>query len=477
MTNPLKAPESPGRLSARRGALAALALAMLLSSLGTSIANVGLPTIAGVFGVGLQEVQWVVLAYLLAATAAVLPAGRLGDLFGRKRLLSIGLVVFMAAAVLAGLAQTFWLLVAARVIQGGGAAIMMAMSMALISGIGEVGRTGSAMGLLGASSAIGTAAGPALGGLLIVWAGWPSVFLIALPLGALALALVRSQLPESASKAKSGKFGSDAVGTVLLVATLGAFALALTVGRGSFGWTNLALLGAAAAGLSLFLWSQHVVDVPLLEPATISSPVLGAGLAMSVLVSTVLMATLVVGPFYLEQVLSLDVSAVGLVLSIGPIAVAFSGVPAGRAVEHFGPRAMTLAGLAAVLVGSALLASVPATFGLLAYVAPILVLTVGYGLFQTANNLSVMTGAKPGEQGVVSGLLNLSRNFGLIAGAAGMAAVFGRAVGTPQLAHASRETVAAAMRATFGVASALILLALVLAVARSSLDKGRNHVA
>src|SRR6187402_3102627 len=179
-----------------RWALAALSLSMLLSSLGTSIANVGLPTLAQAFSASFQQVQWIVLAYLLAITTLIVSVGRLGDLIGRRRLLMVGLVLFTTASTLCAAAPTLWLLVAARAAQGIGAAIMMALTMALVGETVPKARTGSAMGLLGTMSAIGTALGPSLGGVLISGLGWQAIFLVNVPLGLLALFLAYRHLPQ-----------------------------------------------------------------------------------------------------------------------------------------------------------------------------------------------------------------------------------------------------------------------------------------
>jgi MFS family permease len=143
-----------------RGALAGLSLAILLASLGTSIANVALPTLARSFDASFAEAQWVVLAYLLASTTLIVSVGRLGDLIGRRRLLIGGLALFTTASALCSVAPALWTLISARVVQGLGAAIMLALAMALVSEIVPRQRTGSAMGLLGTMSAIGTALGP-----------------------------------------------------------------------------------------------------------------------------------------------------------------------------------------------------------------------------------------------------------------------------------------------------------------------------
>ena len=189
-------------------------------------------------------------------------------------------------------------------------------------------------------------------------------------------------------------------------------------------------------------------------------PVLSAGLAASALVSTVIMATMVVGPFYLSLALGLDAARVGLVLAVGPIVVALTAAPAGRVADRFGARRMTTAGLVGMAAGASMLAMLPATLGIPGYVAPIVVVTAGYALFQTANNTAVMADIGPDQRGVVSGMLNLSRNLGLITGASVMGAVFAFASAATDVTTARPEAVATGMRTTFAVAAALIVIAL-----------------
>jgi EmrB/QacA subfamily drug resistance transporter len=450
-----------------RWALASLSLSMLLSSLGTSIANVGLPTFAQTFSASFQDVQWVVLAYLLASTTLIVSVGRLGDIAGRRRLLLAGIFLFTVASVLCGVAPTLWLLIAARAAQGLGAAIMMALSMAFVGETVPKEKTGSAMGLLAATSAIGTALGPSLGGVLIAWLGWRAIFLVNAPLGILTFLLAYRYLPvdrQGPKKTpKTDRAGFDTVGSLLLALTLAAYALAMTIGRGSFGPLNMALLSAAVFGAGLFWLAEARAASPLIRLAMFRDPVLSASLAMSALVSTVLMATLVVGPFYLSRALGLDAALVGLVLSVGPLVAALTGVPAGGIADRFGAQRMTIVGLIGIAAGSFILSMLPATLGIPGYIAPIVVITVGYALFQTANNTAVMTDIPPDQRGVISGMLNLSRNLGLITGASAMGAVFALASGTIDIATAEPVAVATGMRITFAVAAILIVVALAIA--------------
>lgn len=388
--------------NASRGSLVSLSLSMLLASLGTSIANVSLPSLARAFDASFHAVQWVVLAYLLAITAVIVNAGRLGDRLGRRRLLLAGLLLFSMACGLCGLATTLQGLVAARILQGLGAAAMMAMALGMVGDTVPQERTGRAMGLLGTMSAVGTAMGPSVGGVLLsVW-GWRATFLVGVPLGLTAAALAYRYLPVDRPYAPS------------------------------------------PAGSSLRL--------------ALAASSLRVGLVMSALVAAVIMATFVVGPFYLSLGLGLPPQWMGLAMAVGPGVAALTGVPAGRLTDRFGSQRMTLAGLGALACGALLLSLAS---GLPAYLASLVILTAGYSLFQAANNTAVMSDVQGARRGTVSGLLNLSRNLGLIFGASVLGAVFAWAC--PDVTRAVPQSVAYGLHATFGVGLGLILLASVMA--------------
>ena len=446
-----------------RGGLASLSLSMLLAALGTSIANVALPNLAQAFNASFQEVQWVVLAYLLAISTLIVSAGRLGDIVGRRRLLLAGIFLFTLASSLCSVAPTLGWLIAARALQGLGAAVMMALTMAFVGETVPKDMTGRAMGLLGTMSAIGTALGPSLGGMLISSLGWRAIFFINLPLGILTFFLAQRYLPDNQHEGKTERPGFDTTGTLLLALTLAAYALAMTLGRGSFGLLNVALLLAAALGVGLFVRAEARSASPLIRLAMFRVPALSASLATSTLVTTVIMATLVVGPFYLSRALGLDTALLGLALSVGPLVVALTAAPAGRIADRFGAQGMTTVGLIGMAAGCLMLFLLPLTLGISGYLAAIIVLTAGYALFQTANNTAVMADASADQRGVIAGMLNLSRNLGLITGASVMGAVFALAAATTDITTARPEDVASGMRVTFAVAAAPIGVALAIA--------------
>ncbi|WP_246161511.1 MFS transporter [Segnochrobactrum spirostomi] len=373
---------------------------MLLASLGTSIANIALPALAAAFAAPFAAVQPVVVAYLGALTIAVLVAGRLGDARGLKPMLVAGLAVFGLASLACALAPSLSLLVAARALQGIGAAFMMTLAMALMRQMADPAQVGRAMGLLGTVSALGTALGPALGGLLIPLAGWRGVFAVLVPLAALAFGLAVTTLPAGSSAAKAG-----------------------------------------AA-----------------RPRGTLDRALAANLAVNLMVAAVMMTTLVVGPFYLALGLALTATQVGLVMTAGPIVSIVTGVPAGRLVDRWGSVSVLRLGLALLGVGAGLLAVLPEALGVTGYLAAILVLTPGYQLFQAANNTAALGTVAAERRGTVSGLLTLSRNLGLIAGASAMGAVFAVGVGTADFARASPAAIAHGLRLTFLVSVGLMVI-------------------
>ena len=390
-----------------RGVLISLSIAMLLSSLSTSIANVALPALVQAFAAPFQAVQWVVIAYLMTITLVIVSVGRLGDAVGRRRLMLVGLALFTLASVACGLSLNLWQLIAARVLQGLGAAIMMALTLALVSEWVPKDRTGSAMGLMGTLTATGTALGPTLGGLLIGTWGWQAIFWVQVPLGLVALALAFRHLPTDAVPAPPA--------------------------------ARLNHLGAVLQALRL--------------------PRVAAGLAISMLATAVVMATLVVGPFYLVGALALDAMHMGIVMSVGPAVAALTGAQAGQLVDRLGTHRMGMAGLGLMVLGSASLPFTASAWGVVGYAAALALITAGYATVQTANNTAVMACARADQRGLVSGLLNLSRNLGLIMGASAMGAVFQFGASSALGAGADAQALAAGLRLTLFVAAGLVLLA------------------
>jgi MFS family permease len=460
--------------SSVRWAMASVALSMLLSSLGISIVNVALPTLANAFSASYQAVQWVVLSYLLCITVSIVGVGRLSDRFGHRRMLLIGIFVFTVASLLCGLATSLWFLIAARALQGLGAAILMAVTVVLVREIANTENTGSAMGLLGTMSATGTALGPSLGGILLSGPGWRGIFLIVLPLGILNFILAQRHLPVAKDRSKTGLVGFDILGTTTLAISLAAYASAMTVGGGQFDRFSMALLAISFVASGLFVQIQRNAKSPLIKLSAFRNLVLSAGLAMNVIVATVMMATLIVGPFFLSMGLGISPTLVGLTMSVGPVISTLSGIPAGRSVDRLGGTKILVVGVILMIMGSLALSVLPAMYGISGYIAGIAILTPGYQLFQAANNTVVMIDVSADERGVVSGMLGLSRNLGLITGASVMGAIFALSTATSDFKAANPDAVARGMGVTFLFAAGLLSIAAAMAVLTSLIARRKD---
>ncbi|CNB66968.1 MFS transporter [Yersinia intermedia] len=438
-----------------------LSLPMLLSSLATSIANVGLPTLTLTFSVSFQAVQWVVLAYLLAITTSAISIGRLGDITNKRRLLNTGIGLFTVASIGCALAPGIGVLIAARVLQGLGAATMMTLTLALVGEAVCKEKIGRTMGILGSVSAVGTALGPSVGGMLINEFGWPAMFLVNIPLGLLALFLLSRYLPAPSSLAidnnglRKSHGGFDPLGMLLLGLTLALYALAMTLGHGTFGTLNVVLLLGAVIGIGLFVRVEKNATFPLIQTAMLRHSRLRSALIVSALVTTIMMATLVVGPFYLSRAFAMSTQWVGLSMSAGPIVAALIGIPAGYLVDRLGAQMMVIIGLTAITTGAIALSMLGPVAGLPGYILPVCMITAGYAIFQAANNTLVIKSVGAQQRGIASGMLNLSRNLGLITGASVMGAIFAFASAQQDIQLSTVEHITQGMQFTYRIAALL----------------------
>ena len=441
--------------------LAALAGSVLLASLGVSIATVALPTLARVFSAGVQQVQWVVLAYLLAVTAAIVVAGRMGDLYGNRRVLVAGLVLFTVASAACALAPGLGWLIAGRVAQGLGAAILMSLPMSIAKGMVAKGGMGTAMGLFGAMSAIGTALGPSLGGVLIGALGWRAAFAVLTLCGVGMLALALRGVPEERRASGPAADRMDWAGSLWLSILLLCFALSATGSKVGVAIQPWMLLVLAAVALVAFVRTESAAAHPLVPVALVRGRAIAVALAMNLLVGAVMMSTLVVGPFFLSFGLGLSEAETGMVMAIGPIAAALTGVPAGWVTDRFGANRTLLAGLVISAGGLCGFAVLPALIGVAGYVTALALITPGFQLFLAANNTAVMAVAANEHRGLFSGLLGLTRNLGFMAGASLLPLLFVSLLESHDLAGSSSQAVGEAFSSTFLVAAGLCALAFV----------------
>lgn len=441
-----------------RGVLLTLSLATAVSALGTSIANVALPSVATEFAMSMSAVQWATLAYLLSTTVSVVLVGNVSDRYGRSTVLGLGIALFVAAALASAFAPNFATLVIARAVQGVGAAAMAALPMATIRQVVSPERVGRAMGLLGSSMAAGMALGPAAGGFIVSFFGWRGVFLVLALLGGLVFVLARAFVRlEPVVPRQHTRF--DYFGALLLVSALSVFSIAITMRPG--GWLGaLTLVAFAVLLLVLFVVVELRRTHPLVNIRMLREARVLPSFAVAFLAAYIMMTFTVVPPFYLTRDLGLSDAWMGVALAVGPLAAIAAGVPAGRIVDRTDARVVTVFGLALMTVSAVSFVLLPAAFGLVGFLVSALLLTPGNQLFMAGNNTATMMRAKEGQQGVVSGLLNLTRNLGFVTGTGTAALLFDSAsvvnsVGEIEISGLQMSFAAAAIVGLTAVALAL----------------------
>jgi EmrB/QacA subfamily drug resistance transporter len=397
-----------------------------LGQLDASIATLVLPTLEGVFHAPVASIEWVALAYLLTLAALVVPFGRLADLVGRKMLYTMGFIVFILGSGLCGLAPAVPWLIAFRVVQAVGAAMLQANSVAIIAAAARPRELGRAIGVQGAAQAVGLAVGPSVGGLLIAHLGWQWVFFIAVPFGVLGATLGWLVLPvtETQVRRPAARERFDWAGAALLGPAIAAALVALSYG-GIWGGASPALLGTvalSAALLGLFLLVERQSPSPLVDFSLFRVRLFAAALGAGLLSYAVLFGSLFLLPFALERVLGYDPGEAGLLLTPVPLALGIVAPVGGLLADRIGSRVPTVVGMlvAAVALGGLALAPI-APLPLL--VALLVLLGAGVGFFTPANNSAIMASAPAHRRGVAAGLLNMTRGLGTSLGVAGTGAV------------------------------------------------------
>ena len=387
-----------------------------MGQLDASIVTMAFPDLRLDFGSSLASVQWVGQAYLLVLVGLLLAVGRYADMVGRKLLYTYGFAVFVAGSALCGLAPSLPWLIAFRALQGVGAAMFQANSVAILVGAVPKGRVGRAIGVQGAAQALGLALGPAIGGLLIGAGGWRLIFYVNVPVGVVGVALAWLLIPRSRDLAARGRF--DWAGLALFAPAVCSFLLGLSEGQ-HFGWGSapvLCLFGAAFIFGALFVTRERHASLPMLRLDLFRRLPFSAGVASGLLSYLVLFGALTVVPFYLELAHGERPGTAGLELLVLPLGLGITAPVAGRMAERFGARPLTVGGMvlaAAMLVTSTLVDGNPA-FVLVA----LALVGVGLGAFTPPNNAAIMGAAPPAFSGLASGVLNMTRGLGTSLGLA-----------------------------------------------------------
>ncbi len=430
-----------------------LALGTLMATLDISVVNIALPTLSRSFGVPLTTIEWVVLAYVLTIAGLLLALGRLADRHGRRRIYGIGLAVFTLASALCAAAPGAHALIAARTLQGFGAAMMTANGAALLIVSFPSAERGRALGAFGAMVGVGLALGPPLGGALVQHLSWRWIFLINLPLGLLALALLPGRVPADPPRAAVPRL--HVAGAALWCAALVLFMLALSRGP-ERGWGAAGvgpLFGIAAALLVAFAVAERRARDPLLPLADLNGP-LGIAVTLSLLGNLVSISVGFHLPLYLEEVLGFDAGRSGRWMVVLPLMALVLAPIAGRWSDRWGARPLSVAGFLLTAVGLTMLAGVGVQPHPIRILGGMTLVGVGQGLFAVPNSRALLSAVPPERLGLANGLQGTMRSLGISGGAALTAALLASRFAAHGGGTLSAGTLAAADRVAFTRATA-----------------------
>jgi EmrB/QacA subfamily drug resistance transporter len=403
--------------------LASLAFALFMIMLDNTVVNVALPSIQADLGIGQSELEWVVTGYALGFAVLMLTGGKLADMLGRRRIFMTGLLVFTVSSLLCGLADTAGLLIAARVVQGVGAAFMLPATLSIITATFPPRQRGTAIGIWAGVSAMALAIGPLVGGLITEHVSWNWVFYINVPVGALGLVAAWMVVPESRDTSHEQRL--DVPG--LLSSGVGLFALTFAlIEANNYGWTSamiLGLFGLAVVSLGVFVALELHQRLPMLDLHLFRNSTFAAANVVALLITLAMFGVFFFISLYMQNVLGYSPTQAGatflpmtlLIIVVAPIA--------GRLSDTVGSRWLMAGGLALVALHLVLLAQLGAHETFWSILPALLVGGVGMAITMTPMTAAAMSAVPVDKAGVGSGILNTFRQVGGALGIALMGAI------------------------------------------------------
>jgi len=417
-------------------AMSVVAMGILMSTLDMGAIHIVLPHLEQVFQTGPDTVVWVSLIWVIIGSGLMLALGRAGDVFGRKRLFTLGLAIFSLGLGLCSLAQSFIQLVIFRLIQAVGAAMTMATENAIITASFPSKERGKALGIIGAVVGLGLLSGPALGGFFLDLLGWRSLFYLRLPFGVISVAMAWVLLKEQSSPKREEKF--DLLGATTLFFALTCLVLAVNRGQ-SLGWFSpwVLILGVVGALLLFFfLIVERKIAQPVLDLRLFWNRLFSAASTSHVFLYMSTIAVTFLMPFYFIQGLGFNASKAGLLLATIPAISLVVSPLSGRLSDKLGTFSLCASGLTLVSVGLFLLSGLGTNASIGDIVFYLVILGVGMGLF-TSPNTSAIMGSVPSERlGSASAMVGTLRHMGMSIGLA----IAGSAFAASQSSHAAQLT-------------------------------------
>ncbi|MGH2865098.1 MAG: DHA2 family efflux MFS transporter permease subunit [Solirubrobacteraceae bacterium] len=418
-------PELQGtEVSSRRLVFAGLLLVMLMAALDQTIVATALPTIVGDLG-GLAHISWVVTAYLLAQTAVTPLYGKLGDMYGRKIVLQVGLVVFLIGSALCGLSQSLDQLIAFRALQGLGGGGLMVSAQAAIGDVVPPSERGRYTGLFGAVFGLASVMGPLLGGFLTGHLSWRWIFYVNLPIGVLALFVLAATLPAASERVHHVV---DYLGTLLLAGGLSAIVLATSLGGNSYAWGSPEIVGMAIGGvlaLVAFAFAERRAAEAVLPLRLLRNSVFSVTSAVGFVVGFALFGAVTYLPLFLQVVKGASPTGSGLQLLPLMGGLLITSIGSGQAITRTGRyKPFPIAGTAVMTLGLYLLSRMDPSSGQLEIFGFMFVLGLGLGMVMQVLVLAVQNAVEYSDLGVATSGATLFRSIGGSLGTAALGAIF-----------------------------------------------------
>lgn len=400
----------------RYAVLLIVLVAVLMAVIDGTVVNIALPTMTRYFAVDLAATEWTITSYLITMTSLLLVFGKVSLYFGRARLFFIGIIVFTVSSLACGLSGSLTQLIFFRVLQGAGAAMLFSISSALIFETTPVAERGRSMGYLGSTVAIGSIAGPVVGGLVVDSLGWEFIFFINIPIGILLVIAAAHYL--RFDEERGGQFSLDVPGAVMMTAAFVFLILALGNLAADTVITpaTLFFLVAFVALLAAFILHERRCAEPLLDLSVFSVSSFSFPLVGLLLVFIANFMMIVVGPFYFEGVLNYRPAQVGLVFLISPALIMIVAPIAGTLFDRYRSRYLATAGMIITAASFAMLSYCILTENIPGILAAFVFAGIGNGLFQSPNNTAIMSALPKEKVAIASSVSATARNLGMALG-------------------------------------------------------------
>ena len=409
--------------SKRLQIISAVALGTFMGPLDASVVNIALPSITNYFRVPLSTVEWVVMAYLLIISSLLLTYGRLGDMYGHKRIYVLGFLIFTVGSLICGTSESIMLLIFFRAFQAVGAGMLMAIGPAIVTDVAPPQERGKFLGMIAISVSIALFAGPILGGFLTSQFGWKSIFLINVPIGIIGSAWAQKIIPSSK---RNERQHFDVWGAVLLFLALISILFPLSDVE-NVGWDNSMIIGLFILGgilLIAFLFVENRVKYPMVDLSLFKIRIFSMGNISALFNFMSQYAVIFIMPFYLQQLRGFSPVQAGLMLIPMPLVTMVIAPISGSLSDRIDSRPIRSLGMACTATGLLLLSNLSIDSSVLSIVLRLGVVGFGVGTFQTPNNSAVLGYVPNNRRGIASGMLATMRNMGMVLGVAISGAIF-----------------------------------------------------